>query len=109
MLFSSACTPEDKPPASTGDSTSSSSGSGGGGGTGGTGGTGGGEVVAYPPVGAFDPAYDNYFDAPADGTFKDDYRVVGEITPDSWSWGKNELLEGLQRFRAEGYNLRTQK
>lgn len=102
----SACTPNDKPPGSTGDT--SSGGKGGQGGMG-TGGTGGGDTTAYPPVGTFDPTYDGYFDPPADGTYKDDVRVVGQTVPESWSWGKIELLEGLQRFRAEGYNLRTQK
>lgn len=102
-----ACTPDDKPPTST--SNGGQGGSGGQTGGGGQGGSAGGEVVAYPAVNAFDPTYDAYFDPPADGTYKDDYRVVGQIVPESWSWGKVELLEGLQRFRSEGYNLRTQK
>lgn len=39
----------------------------------------------------------------------DAYRVVGKLTPPSWSWGEIELLEGSQRFRTEGYNNRTEK
>jgi hypothetical protein len=91
-------------------------GNGQGGGTAGQGGDGqggtgqaGGPVVPYPPVDAFDPKYDAYFDPPAATAFEDNYRVVGETTPPTWSWGKIELLEGMQRYRSEGYNLRTQK
>jgi hypothetical protein len=39
---------------------------------------------------------------------RDGFRVVGKITPPSWSWGEIELLEGTQRFRTEGYNHRTE-
>lgn len=39
----------------------------------------------------------------------DSYRVVGRLTPPSWSWGEIELLEGSQRVRSEGYNRRTEK
>ena len=42
-------------------------------------------------------------------TPSDSYRVVGRLTPPSWSWGEIELLEGSQRFRSEGYNRRTEK
>ncbi|MDI1449383.1 hypothetical protein [Polyangium sp. 6x1] len=50
-----------------------------------------------------------YFDPPATTTFSQSYKVVGAITPPSFSWGKIELLEGRQKFRTEGYNLRTAK
>jgi triacylglycerol esterase/lipase EstA (alpha/beta hydrolase family) len=78
----------------------------GGDGQGGQGGQGqGGTPQNFPPS-----KYDAYFDPPAQaGGYFDDYRVVGSITPPSWSWGAIELLEGSQRFRSEGYNLRTQK
>ncbi len=110
LSLATACSDPDKPPTTSGGNSSSSGQAGSGGsGTGGSGGSGGGDLVPYPPVGTFDPTYEGHFDAPADGTFKDDYRVVGEMTPPSWSWGKVELMEGLQRFRSEGYNLRTQK
>ncbi|MCY1065702.1 alpha/beta hydrolase [Nannocystis sp. RBIL2] len=63
-----------------------------------------------PDPGEAIPApFDAYFDPPADDVYQDDYRVVGQLTPPSWSWGKIELLEGLQAYRTEGYNLRTQK
>lgn len=39
----------------------------------------------------------------------DSYRVVGRLTPPSFSWGEIELLEGSQRVRSEGYNRRTEK
>lgn len=52
---------------------------------------------------------DAYFDAPALQTYEDGYTVVGSTTPPSWSWGKTELLEGHQKYRTEGYNLRTAK
>jgi hypothetical protein len=52
---------------------------------------------------------DSYFDLPAGAAYADGYAVAGSLTPVSWSWGKIELLEGYQRFRTEGYNLRTQK
>lgn len=48
-----------------------------------------------------------YFDAIP--TFTGNYRVVGTLTPPSWSWGQIELLEGKQRFRTEYYNPRTLK
>ncbi|WP_276082594.1 BRCT domain-containing protein [Nannocystis punicea] len=60
-----------------------------------------GEAVPAP--------FDGHFDPPADDVYKDDYRMVGQLTPPSWSWGKIELLEGLQAYRTEGYNLRKQK
>jgi triacylglycerol esterase/lipase EstA (alpha/beta hydrolase family) len=51
----------------------------------------------------------SYFD-PATGTgYADGYRVVGSTTPASFSWGKIDLLEGTQKYRTEGYNLRTAK
>jgi len=53
--------------------------------------------------------YNAYFDAPLASGYVDGYNVVGSITPPSWSWGKIELLEGKQKFRTEGYNLRTAK
>src|SRR5512139_3746790 len=53
--------------------------------------------------------YEAYFDPPATTTFSQSYGVVGSITPPSWSWGKIELLQGRQKFRTEGYNLRTAK
>ncbi len=102
LTLASACTPPD-------DSPTTGSGGGQGGSGGGQGGSGGSNTGApYPPT-AFDPAYDAYFDAPVGDTFADEYRVVGEIVPEAWSWGKVQLIEGLQRFRSEGYNLRTQK
>ena len=54
-------------------------------------------------------AFAGYFDAPAAGTPQGGYRLVGAITPPAWSWGKIELLEGLQTYRTECYNLRTAK
>lgn len=48
-----------------------------------------------------------YFDAVTTPT--NSYRVVGTLTPPSWSWGQIELLEGYQRFRSEYYNPRTLK
>jgi hypothetical protein len=65
-------------------------------------------AYAYPtqPV---PPAYAGYFDPPAAGAPQGGYRVVGATAPPAWSWGKIELLEGLQTFRTEGYNLRTAK
>lgn len=42
-------------------------------------------------------------------TPSDSYRVVGRLSPPSWSWGEIELLEGSQRVRTEGYNRRTEK
>ncbi len=51
----------------------------------------------------------DYFDPPVDGAYRDAFRVVGSITPPAWSWGRIELLEGDQKYRTEGYNLRTQK
>ncbi|WP_156041284.1 esterase/lipase family protein [Chondromyces apiculatus] len=50
-----------------------------------------------------------YFDAATTGGYVDGYRVIGSTTPPSWSWGKTELLEGRQKYRTEGYNLRVQK
>ena len=52
---------------------------------------------------------DTYFDAATSAGWKQGYRVVGSYVPPSWSWGKIELLEGYQKFRTEGYNLRTEK
>src|SRR5262249_33534215 len=64
----------------------------------------------YPyPAEAVPAPFDKYFDAAADGAYKGAYRVVGETTPPSWSWGKIELLEGYEAYRTEGYNLRTAK
>ncbi|MEZ4360673.1 MAG: hypothetical protein R3B48_10860 [Kofleriaceae bacterium] len=68
----------------------------------------GGPAGAYPTQ-AVPAAFAGYFDPPAAGTYQDSYRVVGALTPPSWSWGKLELLEGLQAYRTEGYNLRTEK
>jgi hypothetical protein len=48
-----------------------------------------------------------YFDSNAAPT--NSYRVVGTYTPPSWSWGQIELLEGLQLYRSEYYNRRTEK
>lgn len=56
-----------------------------------------------------DAPVDAYFDAATSAGWKQGYRVVGTYTPPTWSWGKVELLEGYQKFRTEGYNLRTQK
>src|SRR5512132_2139332 len=55
-------------------------------------------------------AYAGYFDPPvSNGSYADDYTVVGSTKPPSWSWGKIELLEGRQAYRTEGYNFRTEK
>lgn len=67
-------------------------------------------VSAYPyPTTPVPAAFAGYFDAPASGTPQGGYRVIGATTPPAWSWGKIELLEGLQTYRTEGYNLRTAK
>jgi hypothetical protein len=58
---------------------------------------------------AFVSDYASYFDPAVGAGYSDGYNVTGSITPPSWSWGKIELLEGLQKFRTEGYNLRTEK
>jgi hypothetical protein len=64
----------------------------------------------YPyPAEAVPAPFDKYFDAPAGEGYKGAYRVVGQLTPPSWSWGKIELLEGYEAYRTEGYNLRTAK
>ncbi|MDI1482112.1 hypothetical protein [Polyangium sp. y55x31] len=109
LLLAAACGPTPDPEATGGQGGQGASGGNGPGGSGGGGSGGEGGSVPYPPADAFDPAYDAYFDPPAAGEYVDDYRVVGEITPPSWSWGKIELVEGLQRYRTEGYNIRTQK
>lgn len=59
-------------------------------------------VVVTSPI-------DAYFDPPPAGGYSDSYTVVGATTPPSWSWGKIELLQGKQKYRTEGYNLRTAK
>lgn len=65
---------------------------------------------AYPyPSTSVPAAFAGYFDAPAAGTPQGGFRLVGSLTPPAWSWGKLELLEGLQTYRTEGYNLRTAK
>lgn len=65
---------------------------------------------AYPyPTTSVPAAFAGYFDAPAAGTPQGGFRLVGSLTPPAWSWGKLELLEGLQTYRTEGYNLRTAK
>lgn len=65
---------------------------------------------AYPyPTQPVPTAFAGYFDPPAAGTPQGGYRLIGAITPPTWSWGKIELLEGLQTYRTEGYNLRTAK
>lgn len=65
---------------------------------------------AYPyPADPIPAALAGYFDPPAAGTPQGGYRLLGAITPPAWSWGKIELLEGLQTYRTEGYNLRTAK
>jgi hypothetical protein len=67
-------------------------------------------AALYPyPSQAIPAPYDAYFDPPAQTTYQGGYRVVGQTTPPSWSWGRIELLEGLQAYRTEGYNLRTAK
>jgi hypothetical protein len=67
-------------------------------------------IAAYPyPTQAIPAAFAGYFDPPAAATYQGGYRVVGATLPPAWSWGKLELLEGLQAFRTEGYNLRTEK
>ncbi|NVB42390.1 alpha/beta hydrolase [Pseudenhygromyxa sp. WMMC2535] len=40
---------------------------------------------------------------------EDSFTVVGALTPEAWSWGELELLEGHQMFRTEAYNYRTEK
>lgn len=67
-------------------------------------------AALYPYPSTTIPApYNAYFDPPAQSTYQGGYRVVGQLTPPAWSWGRIELLEGLQAFRTEGYNLRTAK
>ncbi len=105
LLLAAACGPTPDPEATGGQGGQGASG-GGGQGAGGSGGEGG--TVPYP-ADVFDKTYDAYFDPPAGAEYADDYRVVGEIAPPAWSWGKIELLEGFQRYRTEGYNVRTQK
>ena len=66
-------------------------------------------ALLYAPLATAAPPADlaPYFDtnaAPANT-----YRVVGTLTPPSWSWGQIELLEGQQLFRSEYYNRRTEK
>ncbi|ATB34904.1 hypothetical protein CYFUS_000311 [Cystobacter fuscus] len=66
-------------------------------------------ALLYAPLATAAPPADlaPYFDtnaAPANT-----YRVVGTLTPPSWSWGQIELLEGQQLFRGEYYNRRTEK
>ncbi|WP_052374662.1 esterase/lipase family protein [Chondromyces apiculatus] len=102
---------ESQPPG--GDGGAGAAGGAGGAGAAGTGGSGGeggagAGTSAYPsePVAA---PFDVYFDPPVDEAYADGHRVVGEVTPPDWSWGRTELLEGFQAFRSEGYNLRTQK
>lgn len=100
-----ACTPDDKPPGDSGTSTAA-----GGSGQGGSGQGGSGQGGAPQNPQVFPPSpYDSYFDPPVLDSYYDDYRSVGKLTPEGWSWGAVELLEGLQRFRSEYYNLRTQK
>lgn len=100
-----ACKADDKePPEGTGTSAQGGHGQGGGG----QGGHGQGGAPQNPQTFAPSP-YDSYFDPPAADGYYDDYRSVGKYTPPNWSWGSIELLEGLQRFRSEYYNLRTQK
>lgn len=52
---------------------------------------------------------DSYFDPATAAGYSDTFAVVGQTTPPSWSWGRIELLEGRQKYRTEGYNLRTAK
>lgn len=67
-------------------------------------------AALYPyPTQAIPAPYNAYFDPPAQTSYQGGYRLVGATTPPSWSWGKIELLEGLQAYRTEGYNLRTEK
>ncbi len=109
LISVAACGGDPDPNNNTGGSsgaggdTSTSSGAAGNMNTGGSG-VGGGTGGGFPQT-----PYDGYFDPPPAGGYADDYAVVGEITPPSWSWGKIELLEGHQKYRTEGYNLRTQK
>lgn len=96
--------PETRPGAGSSGTGSTSSGGQGGGGQG------GGGATSYPYPSEPVPAeLAPYFDPPVNGQYEGAYRVVGELTPPAWSWGKIELLEGFQAYRAEGYNLRTQK
>lgn len=66
-------------------------------------------VAGSAQAAVIDAPVDAYFDAATSAGYKQGYRVVGTYTPPSWSWGKVELLEGYQKFRTEGYNLRTEK
>ena len=47
-----------------------------------------------PPL----PSEHVYFDPPVNAQYEDGYQVVGSTTPPDWSWGRIELLEGLQAF-----------
>ena len=82
LLLAAACGPTPDPEATGGNGGQGASG---GNGPGGSGAGGSGGDAPYPPADAFDPAYDAYFDPPAAGAYKDDYRVVGEITPDEYA------------------------
>lgn len=56
-----------------------------------------------------DAPLDSYFDAATSSGYKQGYKSIASYVPVSWSWGRIELLEGYQKFRTEGYNLRTEK
>lgn len=64
-------------------------------------------AVGTRAVTSLPPDLAPYFD-PATGSGSG-YRVVGTLQPPAWSWGEIELLEGLQEFRSEYYNHRTEK
>jgi hypothetical protein len=54
--------------------------------------------------------FEDLFDVAPDGGWTDGYRVVGATEPGptlQGTWGRIELLEGLQVFRTEGHNRRT--
>jgi triacylglycerol esterase/lipase EstA (alpha/beta hydrolase family) len=112
-LFAAACDDTPDPEDHGGTTAAGGHGQGGAGGQGDQGGAGGqgnqGGAGSDYPSDPVPPPFDAYFDPPVDTKYADDYRVVGSITPPSWSWGEIELLEGYQAYRAEGYNLRTQK
>jgi hypothetical protein len=73
-------------------------------------GAGGTIAASYPyPTQVIPATFSGTFDPPAAATYQGGYRLVGSLTPPAWSWGKIELLEGLQAYRTEGYNLRTEK